>query len=101
VSGPQLLPNWERLAVDKPRLVATMRRYLEQIACVLRPGSVSGADLAPRSFTAFLAEHAPEVTSTADVARRHVEQHKPWLAQRPGQAAYSSAGGLPWSFPQY
>jgi hypothetical protein len=33
-----------------------MRRYLEQVACVLRPGSVGGADLALRSFAAFLAE---------------------------------------------
>jgi integrase len=30
-----------------------MRRYLEQVACGLRPGSVSGADLALRSFAAF------------------------------------------------
>ena len=34
----------------RPQIVATMRRYLEQIACVLRPGSVTGADLALRSF---------------------------------------------------
>ena len=62
-----------------------MRRYLEQIACVLRPGSVSGADLALRSFAAFLAEAAPPVTSLAQVTRRHVEDFKPWLAARPGQ----------------
>jgi site-specific recombinase XerD len=63
-----------------------MGRYLQQIACVLlRPGSVNGADLALRSFAAFLVEAAPEVTSTADVARRNVEDFKPWLARRPGQ----------------
>ena len=62
-----------------------MRRYLTQIGCVLRPGSVSGADLALRSFAAFLAETAPEVTSTAQVTRRHIEDYKPWLAARPGQ----------------
>jgi hypothetical protein len=49
-----LLPTWDQLAVDKPQIVATMRRYLEQITCVLRPGSVSGADLALRSFAGFL-----------------------------------------------
>jgi site-specific recombinase XerD len=85
VSGPLLLPTWEQLAVDKPQLVETMHRYLQQIACVLRPGSVGGADLALRSFTAFLAETAPQVTSIADVVRRHVEDYKPWLAARPGQ----------------
>ena len=52
-----------RAAARRPQIVATMRRYLEQIGCVLRPGSVNGADLALRSFAAFLVETAPEVTS--------------------------------------
>jgi len=85
VSGPLLLPTWEQLAGSHPELVATMGRYLEQISCVLRPGSVAGTDLALRSFAAFLIESAPEVTSTAQVTRGHVENYKPWLAKRPGQ----------------
>jgi site-specific recombinase XerD len=85
VSGPLLLPTWEQLSATHPAMVDTMGRYLQQVACVLRPGSVNGADLALRSFAAFVAEAAPEVTSTADVARRHVEDFKPWLAKRPGQ----------------
>ena len=85
MSGPLLLPTWEQLTTTHPQLVDTMRRYLEQIACVLRPGSVNGADLALRSFAAFVAEAAPEVTSTADVVRCNVEDYKPWLAARPGQ----------------
>jgi site-specific recombinase XerD len=85
MSGPLLLPTWERLATTRPQLVDTMRRYLQQIACVLRPGSVNGADLALRSFAAFLTETAPEVDGTTDVVRRHVEDYKPWLAARPGQ----------------
>jgi site-specific recombinase XerD len=84
VSGPLLLPTWDELS-GRPEIVATMRRYLEQIACVLRPGSVTGADLALRSFAAFLLEVAPEVTSVGQVTRRHVEDYKPWLAKRPGQ----------------
>jgi len=40
---------------------------LGQIACVLRPGSVSGADLALRSFAAFLAE-----AEDVDEARRQL-----------------------------
>jgi hypothetical protein len=75
VSGPLLLPTWEQLAASHPELVATMGRYLEQISCVLRPGSVAGTDLALRSFAAFLIESAPEVTSTAQVTRRHVENY--------------------------
>lgn len=84
MTGPVLLPTWEELSV-RPQLVATMRRYLEQIGCVLRPGSVGAADLALRCFAAFLIQSAPEVTSTAQVTRRHVEDFKPWLAARPGQ----------------
>jgi site-specific recombinase XerD len=62
-----------------------MRRYLEQIGCVLRPGSVTGADLALRSFAAFLLDTAPEVTDLTQVGRQHIEDYKPWLAARPGQ----------------
>jgi len=85
VSGPLLLPTWDHLTQDRPQLVGTMRRYLTQIGCVLRPGSVKGADLALRSFAAFLLETCPDVASTTQVTRRHVEDYKPWLAARPGQ----------------
>jgi len=84
MSGPLLLPTWEELSV-RPEIVATMRRYLEQIGCVLRPGSVSNTDQALRAFAGFLIGTAPEVTSTAQVTRRHIEDYKPWLAARPGQ----------------
>jgi site-specific recombinase XerD len=84
VSGPLRLPTWDELG-DRPQIVATMCHYLDQIACVLRPGSVKGTDLALRSFAAFLRETAPEVTSVGQVTRSHVEEYKPWLARRPGQ----------------
>jgi len=85
VTAPALLPDWEQLERVIPQITAPMRRYLQQIACVLRPGSVSGADLALRSFAAFLAESAPGLTSPAVITRRHIEDFKPWLAARPGQ----------------
>jgi site-specific recombinase XerD len=84
VSGPLLLPSWEELAA-RPQVVEPMRRYLDQIGCVLRPGSVTNTDQALRAFAGFLLECAPEVTSLAQVTRRHVEDYKPWLAKRPGQ----------------
>jgi site-specific recombinase XerD len=84
-NGMGVLPAWAGLEPALPQIAATMRRYLAQISCVLRPGSVSGADLALRSFAAFLAETAPEVASTTQVTRRHIEDYKPWLARRPGQ----------------
>jgi integrase len=85
VSGPVLLPDWEQLEKAIPQVTVPMRRYLEQVACVLRPGSVSGADLALRSFAAFLAEVSPPPSSLALVTRRRIEGFKPWLAARPGQ----------------
>ncbi len=84
MSAPLLLPTWEQLAT-RPQIIDAMRRYLTQIACVLRPGSVGGADLALRSFAAFLIDTAPEVTGIQQVTRRHIEDYKPWLAKRPGQ----------------
>jgi site-specific recombinase XerD len=84
-NGVGALPSWEQLEPVVPQVVDTMRRYLTQIGCVLRPGSVTNADIALRSFAGFLAEAAPEVVSTAQVTRRHIEDYKPWLAKRPGQ----------------
>jgi integrase len=60
-------------------------RLLDQIACVLRPGSVTGADLALRSFTAYLAAEHHAVQRIRDVGRPQVEGFKTWVAARPGQ----------------
>jgi site-specific recombinase XerD len=84
-NGMAALPCWEQLEPVVPGIVATMRRYLEQIGCILRPGSVNNTDQALRAFAGFLTEAAPELTSTAQVTRRHIEDYKPWLAKRPGQ----------------
>ena len=85
MTGPALLPGWAQLEQAIPQITDPMCRYLEQVACVLRPGSVSGADLALRSFAAFLAEASSPVSSLTEITRRHVEAFKPWLAARPGQ----------------
>jgi site-specific recombinase XerD len=85
VTGPALLPGWPQLAEVIPQVTAPMRRYLEQVACVLRPRSVENTDQALRSFAGFLAEAVPEVTCLGQVTRRHIEDYKPWLAARPGQ----------------
>jgi hypothetical protein len=54
-NGMGLLPAWADLEPAIPHITATMRRYLTQIGCVLRPGSVHNADMALRSFAGFLA----------------------------------------------
>ena len=84
-NGVGALPGWAELEAAVPQVAATMRRYLAQIGCVPRPGSVSGADQALRCFAAFLAQAAPEVACITQVTRRHIEDYKPWLAARPGQ----------------
>ena len=56
MSGPLLLPSWDQLAAEVPGITEPMRRYLEQIACVLRPGSVVNTDQTLRCFAAFPAE---------------------------------------------
>jgi len=80
-----VLPGWAELEPALPQAAAVMRRYLAQIGCVLRPGSVENAGQALRCFAAFLAQAAPTVTSIAQVTRAHIEDYKPWLAGRPGQ----------------
>jgi site-specific recombinase XerD len=84
-NGMATLPSWQQLEYSVPGVVAPMRRYLEQIRCVLRPGSVNNTDIALRSFAGFLIEAAPNIVSTAEVTRRQIEDYKPWLAKRPGQ----------------
>ena len=87
MSGPLLLPTWEELSATSPLVVASMRRYLEQVECVLRLSSVRNTDMALRAFAAFLTEQAPDVRTVDQVRRRHVEAFKVWLAARPGRNA--------------
>jgi site-specific recombinase XerD len=89
---PTRLISWGQLAASRPVMVDTMRRYLTQIGCTLRASSVTGADLALRSFATFLVEQHPELTSLAAVKRTHIENYKPWLTVRPGR---STAGLKP------
>jgi hypothetical protein len=86
VSGAQRFPDWARLDAAVPGVAATMRRYLDQLTCLLRLRSVGNADQALRSLAAFLAEHAPEVTTVADINRHHIEDFVRWLAARSGRA---------------
>ena len=84
-NGLATLPTWEELEAAAPQVVETMGRYLQQIGCILRPGSVNNTAMALRAFAGFLVEAAPEVLSVAAVTRAHIENYKPWLAARPGQ----------------
>ena len=87
MSAPLALATWDQIEAPAPVLAATMRRYLQQIACSLRPGSVTGVELGLRSFAGFLLEAHPEVTTVAAVTRTHIEAYKPWLAARPASGS--------------
>jgi site-specific recombinase XerD len=85
MSLPIAFPTWDEIDAAAPQLAATMRAYLTQVATTLRPGTVRGADLGLRCFAQFLIEEHPEVTAVAQVRRTHIEDYKPWIADRPGR----------------
>jgi site-specific recombinase XerD len=59
------------------------QRYLETIALVLRPSTVVNARTATNSFIGYLEEQQPDVSSFAELERRHIEGWLRYLAQRP------------------
>ena len=85
MTAPLRMLTWDQLAAARPDMVATMRAYLTQIGCVLRPGSVMGADQALRSLAQFLLAEHPHIEQVAQIDRPQIEGYKPWLAARPGQ----------------
>jgi hypothetical protein len=69
VSSSRRLPGWDLLAAAIPEVVTPMRRYLDQLASILRPGSVSGADLALRLWPGSSSSRRPRsVSSPTSVA---------------------------------
>ena len=78
-------PDWEALMTDSPQLAATMRRYLDQLAVSMRPGSIDAIDTTLRMFARFVIDTFPDVHGVAGVGRVHIEGFKPWLAARPNK----------------
>ncbi|MGH2721914.1 MAG: tyrosine-type recombinase/integrase [Actinomycetota bacterium] len=70
-------------ATVAPRLAATLLGYIEQMRLSLRPGTMVRVEGVLREFACWLTANAPEVTSVADLRRRHIEAHKLYLAARP------------------
>ena len=76
---------FEQTELRAPVMVATIRRYLDQLAVSSRPSTVAATSDALR-FLAGQATHAdPKLTTIAGLERRHIEAHKTWLAARPGK----------------
>jgi hypothetical protein len=53
--------DWSIFADRQPELVATRRRYLDQLTLSLRPGIVETIDTNLRLFAEFLTTNHPEV----------------------------------------
>lgn len=77
--------TWEQLTEAVPDIADVMVRYVEQVACILRPGSVVGTDLDLRCFATYLLQCHPQVRTVAAIGRPQIEGYKPWLLARPGQ----------------
>jgi site-specific recombinase XerD len=75
--------DWSEIETSAPRVAATMRRYLAQLATFLAPRSVDVADNSLRQLGLWLVGHT-EVTAVTDIRRDDIEDFKVWLAARPG-----------------
>jgi site-specific recombinase XerD len=78
----QPLPTWDQLEPHVPVMTVTMRRYLDQIDCVLRPSSVLATGIGLRMFAAFIVTDHPDITAVAQLRRAHIEDYKRWLLAR-------------------
>ncbi len=72
--------QWARVP---PVMRATMGDYLAQLGTTLRPGRVKNVEATLREFAGFVADRDPSAVRVADLGRRHVEDYKRWLAERP------------------
>lgn len=88
------LPGWEELAVGAPTMTATMRGYLDQIACVLRPSSVTATDVGLRTFAAFLAQTSG-ATEAAPVHARYRDGTPVYEGQQPPRLGTQKS---PWTW---
>jgi len=76
--------HWDQLAARAPQLVATLRRYLTQVAVSMRPSSVALIDTTLRHLAVYLTGHHPNVTGVTDIRRTHIEGFKTFLTSRVG-----------------
>jgi site-specific recombinase XerD len=82
--------EWAALSARAPQVVATMRRYLVQLATFLAPRSVEMADQTLRQFARWLTTHT-DITVVTDITRTHIEDYKVWLVAQPGAAGATLA----------
>jgi integrase len=79
-------PTWDEIEATAPQMVATMRRYLDDLGGLLKPASVRAAEVVLRHFAGRVTQADVGCTSVAAIGRRHVEDYLVWLRARPGAA---------------
>ncbi|HSH58354.1 MAG TPA: site-specific integrase, partial [Acidimicrobiales bacterium] len=77
-------PTWNEIEATAPQMVATMRRYLDDLGTLLKPASVKAAEVVLRHFAGRVTQADGRCTSVAGIRRRHVEDYLVWLRARPG-----------------
>ncbi len=77
-------PTWDEIEVTAPEMVATMRRYLEDLGGLLKPASVHAAEVVLRHFAGRVTQADVRCASVAAIRRRHIEDYLVWLRARPG-----------------
>lgn len=87
--GEGLATREARLAVvGAPEIRSTLLAYIDTRAAVLRPKSIDKLTSALAIFGEFLTDTFPELTTTADLERRHVEAFMTWTATRTGRGSH-------------
>ena len=74
-------PSWAAELIH-PRIRACLQRYLAQLATFRRPNTVRGARTVLVSFSLWLQEAHPDVSSIADLTRQHIEGWKLYESNR-------------------
>ncbi|MGH9267947.1 MAG: tyrosine-type recombinase/integrase, partial [Acidimicrobiales bacterium] len=79
---PVSLTGW---AVVAPDFADNARRYVAQVELSLRPATTKHIESDLREFGTWLADAHPNVTSCAELERRHIEDYKTWVAAKHGR----------------
>ena len=77
--------TWAEIATRAPQMAFTMNRFLEQLAVSARPNTVDAYSLVLRFFAGRVTAADPACVRVATIERRHLEDYKRWLADRPGK----------------
>jgi integrase len=77
--------SWMEIELRAPQMVATMSRFLEQLAVSSRATTVDAYSMTLRFFAGRVTSFDPGCVTVAQIERRHIEDYKRWFAARPGK----------------